>query len=358
MDCNIWEDAERFQRFLDQQHLRSIMTPERKSQEIIMLVGPPGSGKSTYAEKIKKYKKNFSSEDVVKTISSDSIRKELYGHESIQGSPQDVFSIVEQRAKEFLGKGYTIILDSCNLSRKRRMHMIQRLKSFNVPVGIITIICDIETIIDRCSQRERTCSKDVIVKLLGSFNVPIWHELKDAAANSYIGFDFDKDEIYRTGDSMLEDAMHFDQCNKNHKLTLGKHCERTKEILEMSGFFSDKDLLEAAKYHDIGKLYTKKFTNYCGKPTEEAHYYGHANVSAYVYLSLNRKRIMFDIDSVSDIAHLIENHMLYYYNMSEKTKEKYYKMYGARFMERLWFLHLADKKSKKYSADCDFLPEL
>lgn len=353
MDCNVWEDVfETYQQALDK------LYPEKKTQEIVMLVGPPGSGKSTYAEKIKKYKKNFSSECVVKTISSDEIRRELYGHESIQGNPQEVFSIVEQRAKEFLSKGYTVILDSCNLSRKRRMHMIQRLKSFNVPVGIVTMICDIETIIDRCSQRDRTCSKDVIMKLLGSFNVPCWHELRCAPDNSYIGFDFDKDEIYRTRDDVLKNTMYFDQCNKNHKLTLRKHCERAKEILKLNGFSSDKDLLEAAEYHDIGKLYTQKFTNYYGKPTEDAHYYGHANVSAYMYLSFNRKRIMFDTDRVFDIAYLIENHMLYYYNMSEKTQDKYDKMYGREFMERLWFLHLADKKSKEYSSDYSFLSEL
>jgi hypothetical protein len=220
------------------------------------------------------------------------------------------------------------------------------------------MICDVETIIRRCYSRERTCSKEVIVKLLNSFNVPTWYELKDAVDNSYIGFYFDENEIYRTGEKIFQIAMYFDQCNKNHNLTLGKHCERAKEILELNGFSSDSELLDAAKYHDIGKLYTQKFTTYYGTPTSQAHYYGHANVSAYMYLSIHRNKLLTDQDFVLNVSSLIENHMLYYYNMSEKTTDKYEKIYGREFMERLWFLHLADKKSKEYSPDYSFLSEL
>ena len=45
-------------------------------------------------------------------------------------------------------------------------------------------------------------------------------------------------------------------------------------------------MLLAARYHDIGKFYTKSFWNSKTKTNgEKAHYYGHENWSAYLVLS-------------------------------------------------------------------------
>ena len=57
------------------------MTNEVPKLEI--LIGLPGSGKSTYC----KEKRELNSNSVY--LSSDKIREELYGNESIQGNPAD-----------------------------------------------------------------------------------------------------------------------------------------------------------------------------------------------------------------------------------------------------------------------------
>ena len=56
-----------------------------QTKKLIILCGIPGSGKTTYA---KKYIENNAN---TIHLSSDAIRKELYGDESVQGNPGEVF---------------------------------------------------------------------------------------------------------------------------------------------------------------------------------------------------------------------------------------------------------------------------
>ena len=49
--------------------------------------------------------------------------------------------------------------------------------------------------------------------------------------------------------------------------------------------FRRRCLLNAAYHHDIGKVFTKTFKNMRGMDTETAHFYGHENCGAYLYLT-------------------------------------------------------------------------
>ena len=57
----------------------------------VILVGPPGCGKSTYG---KKYAEEHANTIV---LSSDQIREELYGDASIQDDPARVFTLMQSR---------------------------------------------------------------------------------------------------------------------------------------------------------------------------------------------------------------------------------------------------------------------
>ena len=61
---------------------------------LILLVGIPGSGKTTYAEKYIKENPN------AVHLSSDKIRAELWGNEATQGDNNEVFSLMQSRATE------------------------------------------------------------------------------------------------------------------------------------------------------------------------------------------------------------------------------------------------------------------
>ena len=75
--------------------------------KFVMLIGLPGAGKSTYTNKdhtsfwetVIKLKSGFI------VLSSDAIRKEVYGDETIQDDPQKIFDIMNKRAIESLKQG-------------------------------------------------------------------------------------------------------------------------------------------------------------------------------------------------------------------------------------------------------------
>ena len=77
---------------------------------LTVLVGLPGSGKSTYANKIKN----------AILCSSDKIRKELYKDENIQGDNNKVFRILYNKVKENLKNGNNVVYDATNINSKKR----------------------------------------------------------------------------------------------------------------------------------------------------------------------------------------------------------------------------------------------
>ena len=75
---------------------------------LIMLVGPPGSGKSTFAEDLVTKISNYI------IVSPDKIREELLGDASIQVHNDKVFGKVYSDIIKYLDEGYNVIYDATN----------------------------------------------------------------------------------------------------------------------------------------------------------------------------------------------------------------------------------------------------
>lgn len=88
--------------------------------EFIMLIGIPGSGKSTW---ISKYNKN----NKYTVVSPDEIRKELTGSISDQSQNAKVWWLTAETVKNFLENGENVILDSTMTDSQRRREFIQDL---------------------------------------------------------------------------------------------------------------------------------------------------------------------------------------------------------------------------------------
>ena len=84
--------------------------------KLILLVGVPGSGKTTYAKRLVRETPNTTH------VSSDAIRKELYGDESVQQNPRIVFEVMHKRTIEFLKAGANVVFDATNLTKRDRAH--------------------------------------------------------------------------------------------------------------------------------------------------------------------------------------------------------------------------------------------
>ncbi len=107
--------------------------------DFIMMIGVPGSGKSTIARKL------ATKENTV-IVSSDDIREFYFGGEYSKETNRDVFLYAEMLIHEALRNGQDIIFDATNLSKKYRKNYIDMVKEY----GYITIAKVVVRNIDSC----------------------------------------------------------------------------------------------------------------------------------------------------------------------------------------------------------------
>lgn len=303
---------------------------------LYMLIGLPASGKSYFA---KNYTEN--SENVIH-ISSDAIRKELYGSEEIQDNPNKVFSIMFHRTVDALLSNNSVIYDATNISRKYRMAFLKDLDaalgSFASKVSKIGLVfaIPVEICLERNKARGRSVPEEVIYRMYRNFQMPSIFE----------GFDHidianpSKDNSILMG--KLRAANNIQHDNPHHSLTIGSHCAAAARYIYLNETEIMKDfcksdysnLYKAALYHDIGKPFCKTFIKPNGKQDDKAHYYNHENVGAYDYLCYNE-----DIDA-KYVALLINLHMLHY--MDKKYQNKMQLLYGEKIWKALEWLNKAD----------------
>lgn len=280
----------------------------------IILCGIPGSGKSTYAQ-------SFEELGWVH-LSSDLIRKELYGDESIQGNPNEVFSLMQKMAVDALNNGKSVIYDSTALTRKDRAGIIAACPKF-AKIECKVVWAPIKTCIERDAVRERTVGKEVIDKMLKRFQFPFYDEGIDEI-NVIWPQDYKTKE--RTNYILaLHESMQIPHDNPNHTLSIMDHSFAAYDYAKEHGF--SEDVLEASTWHDCGKPYVKSFINKKSEVTEVAHYYQHQCVSAWILCGVTRN---------VDILWLVSTHMSPFLN------EKYYRNLPPFLKSMVDQLHEAD----------------
>lgn len=289
--------------------------------KLILLCGIPGSGKSTYA-------KNYISDCTKNTIhlSSDSIRAELYGDESIQGNPAEVFSIMQKRAIEALNNGYDVLYDATNITRKDRQGIISICPKF-VKIECHIIWAPIEVCIERDAARERTVGKEVIDRMLKRFQAPYYDE---GIEDIYIKYSMKEEDFdSREYTNNIISAMKIPHDNPHHTLDVFDHCAKAgKYISEIDAKDTFGPMWFAAICHDIGKPYVKAFVDSKGNPCEYAHYYQHQCVGAWM---------SYGFEFITPyIAWLIGVHMDVYLNT------KYYNQLSQWLKKDVDILHQAD----------------
>ena len=113
--------------------------------------------------------------------------------------------------------------------------------------------------------------------------------------------------------------------------------------------YSEK-LIKICRLHDIGKLYTKEFRNYKGEPSRIAHYYGHENLGAYLYLTMElcgNDREKAEIKEILYEAALINCHMrpLTAWKDSLTAKERDKALFGEDFVSDIEKINAADRSA-------------
>lgn len=308
-------------------------------------VGIPASGKDSFYQTLLDERKNDPDASEIVHVSSDKIRGELYGDESCQDNPAAVFAEMEKRTLAALAAHKDIYYNACNINAKRRISFIKNIVSRLPKLGIrreelhlrcFVFVTEIRTCIERNMARDRIVPIKAMWRMYTNFMPP--H--KSEGWDDVIIVTPRKENILDLIVKDIERLKNFDQHNHHHTLTLGNHMIAAQKWA-MEHEYPYK-VIVAAALHDIGKPDTKAFYNKKGEDCEEAHYYNHANVGAYLVLV---NRWTGDDDFWLDVANLIVHHMDFFGNC-EAYLEKIKARYGKEFFDELCMLHNADINAK------------
>lgn len=128
------------------------------------MVGVPGSGKSTFA----------ASHPECMVVSTDTIRKELFGDESEQKNGALVFEIAYARLAQAVALGHDAIFDATNVKRKSRAELFKRFP--NVEHVAVFVNTPFPVCKKRNNQRERRVPVSVIKRMTYQLEPPTLEE--------------------------------------------------------------------------------------------------------------------------------------------------------------------------------------
>jgi predicted kinase len=128
---------------------------------LTLLCGIPGSGKSFITGRLDG-----------KVVSTDALRKFLWGSESVVEHDRLVFDIIKSVIEYLLDKKDSVVLDATNLTRRRRKTMIDIARRYQAGVTVLWIDCPLEVALARNAARDRKVPVPVIKALYKSIEEP------------------------------------------------------------------------------------------------------------------------------------------------------------------------------------------
>lgn len=126
---------------------------------LIIMVGPPGAGKTTIAKEIADTFGNF----VI--VSPDKIREEITGDMNNQSQNEVVFGRVYGQLTAYLEDGYNVIYDATNCRSTYRYKIIDVCKAYAYKIVCLMSTTPIAECIRRNDERNRVVPEDVIEKM-------------------------------------------------------------------------------------------------------------------------------------------------------------------------------------------------
>lgn len=145
-----------------------LQAPEEKRElEVHLLVGPAGSGKSSWA------RQNL---DHTRIVSSDQMREELTGDPSDQSQNYLVFERCMTRIRHFLAEGYPVTFDATNYREDLRDQPVQTARWCGAQIHSYYFDISLETALDRNQSRPRRVPEHVIRRHYRLMTPPAFYE--------------------------------------------------------------------------------------------------------------------------------------------------------------------------------------
>lgn len=320
--------------------------------KLILMVGLPASGKSSLVQELaNKY-------DAV-VLSSDKIREQLYGDESIQGDANKVFETLHYQVNSYLIKGVNVLYDATNINRKRRVHLIKN------EIKADEYICyymnaELGSCIYHDEKRERTVGYEVIDRMYKTLQIPLknegWNEViiynksqplhksLKVYFEEVVNSDSDHDFLFEKLGLLFNE---FDEItdlphdSKYHTFSVSRHIYHTYKYV-MDNYKGNRkfEMLVTSLFHDVGKGYCKSFYSHKGEEKRTASYIGHEFVSSQITMN-ELYHLGYDEEFITYVSTLVQLHMIPH-NMNEKQEKKLRELLTEEQFEDLMFLNEAD----------------
>lgn len=285
--------------------------------KLFVMVGLPGSGKSTTVEELKIIHK-------AETFSSDEYRKIVCGDENCQDRNQEVFSRLYKDLRIALSSGYNCIFDATNTNRKMRARIFNQIKGIEgVEVIAYVMRTPYEVCVERDSHRERCVGPEVIKKFLHSFEFPQKFEgFSQIIIDNFPVEDPSYDYMIATPHffEILDEMKEWDQENPHHIHNLYDHC-----FILADQFPEDSSHFWAGILHDVGKLLTRHYDD-----QGIAHYFNHDCVGTYFILSDLIDFFCTEVDQsfIEHLLFLVNYHMRGHKDYRGNNESKYRQLFG------------------------------
>ena len=138
------------------------MTTASPPKRIVLAIGLQGSGKSTY----------FARQGIT-PLSSDLLRKLLWGDETDQRQPHIVFGALRYLLRLRLIAGARVsYVDATNITRRDRSHFFRIAEQFGCVVDVLYFDTPLEVCLERNRRRSRCVPEDAVRRMAARLEPP------------------------------------------------------------------------------------------------------------------------------------------------------------------------------------------
>ncbi len=326
--------------------------------KLIMLVGLPASGKSSFAKVLSK------KENAI-ILSSDELRKELYGDINDKEHNVEIFEELHKRLKKNLLEGKNVIYDATNINSRRRKGFLSQLKG-NKYKDVEKICYYMNTSLIDCLNnnlaRDGRVPTEIISKMYKTLQIPMycegWDKINTLSQSNdnlrYMKLPLEQkilehisyERLFKTSlityFKEFQHIFNLSQDSSYHSLSVSRHIYYVYDYIYNNYNEEDKlVMLWSALLHDIGKAYCKNFK----ENSKYANFIGHENVSAQLTIKI-LNQLGYDDEFILKVAELVQLHMRLSWEENKKAEEKILKVIGVKTFNKLSVLREADIQAK------------